>query len=277
MLDQEHPDLHIPQNDHNAYTLGSIGEHNVVIACLPKGEIGNNSAAHVATQTIDTFPPIRLGLMVGISRGIPPEVRLGDIVVSTPIGAFPGVVQWDFGKAVDGSKFERTGSLDRLPKKLLTALTKLEAEQNKNGSKKPQFLEDLKNNPNLPSKYTRSDSLKDILFAPDNHHRSRHTWGVIFSIVWATILTFFMYLLGLRAFALVERGTEEVKEVTNSTACTEVDAWRERAIEDNDEEKDNCRFCDMTRVIKRRPRAIRVHYGLVASGNAVIKDINCRD
>lgn len=65
-------------------------------------------------QMACTFPSIKIGLMVGIGGGIPPKVRLGDVVVSTPVGQFPGVVQWDFGKAKEGGDFERTGSLNNL-------------------------------------------------------------------------------------------------------------------------------------------------------------------
>jgi hypothetical protein len=36
-------------NDHNVYTLCRIGDHNVVIACLPAGRYGTNPAATVAT------------------------------------------------------------------------------------------------------------------------------------------------------------------------------------------------------------------------------------
>ena len=107
MLDQRHADLPKPPNDHNTYTLGSIGKHNIVIACLPKGKLGTSSAATVATQMVGTFPSIKIGLMVGIGGGIPPKVRLGDVVVSTPVSQFPGVVQWDFGKAKEGGNFER--------------------------------------------------------------------------------------------------------------------------------------------------------------------------
>src|SRR5215469_7694619 len=84
MLDETHPDLPRPSNDHNAYTLGRISGHHVVLACLPKGEIGNNNAATVATQMIATFPSIKFGLMVGIGGGVPKTVRLGDVVVSIP-------------------------------------------------------------------------------------------------------------------------------------------------------------------------------------------------
>lgn len=106
MLEHEHSDLPVTGADENPYTLGSIGKHNVVIACLPMGNIGTNSAASVATQMVNTFPSIKIVLMVGIGGGIPSnKVRLGDVVVSTPTGQFPGVVQWDFGKATtDGFK-----------------------------------------------------------------------------------------------------------------------------------------------------------------------------
>ncbi|KAK4072645.1 hypothetical protein Purlil1_13289 [Purpureocillium lilacinum] len=111
MLDQRHPDLPNPPNDDNAYTLGSIGPHNIVIACLPQGKYGTNSAATVATRMASTFPTIKLGSMVGIGGGIPPEVRLGDVVVSSPGNRFPGLVQWDFGKAEDGGMLVQTGAL----------------------------------------------------------------------------------------------------------------------------------------------------------------------
>jgi hypothetical protein len=48
MLDEEHEDFDHDANDTNIYTLGRIGEHNVVIACLPGGQTGANSAAEVA-------------------------------------------------------------------------------------------------------------------------------------------------------------------------------------------------------------------------------------
>ncbi|KAJ5392673.1 ankyrin repeat protein [Penicillium cosmopolitanum] len=93
MLDWRHADLPNPPNNPNTYTLGSVGKHDVVIVCLPKGQIGNNSAATVATSMISTFPSVKFGMMVGIGGGVPPKVRLGDVVVSTPVGQFPGVVQ----------------------------------------------------------------------------------------------------------------------------------------------------------------------------------------
>ena len=69
-----------------------MGVHNVVIAVMP--EIGNNSAAMVATQLLNDFTSIRFGLLVGIGGGVPgdneDDVRLGDVVVSKPTATFGG-------------------------------------------------------------------------------------------------------------------------------------------------------------------------------------------
>ncbi|KAF4811206.1 hypothetical protein CGCTS75_v014376 [Colletotrichum tropicale] len=134
MLEEIHDDIQVSKalNDCNAYTLGSIGKHNVVVTCLPKGQMGTVSAATVATRMVSTFPSIKIGLLVGIGGGVPPTVRLGDVVVSTPTTNSPGVVQWDFGKtrSTDNGKateFERIGVLNKPPTCLLTAISKLES------------------------------------------------------------------------------------------------------------------------------------------------------
>ena len=47
--------------------------------------------------------------------------------------------------------------------------------------------------------------------------------------------------------------------------------------DDGEDEEESCRFCDRTKIVKRRARDMRVHYGLIASGNQVIKDAAFRD
>src|SRR5947207_10655834 len=69
MLDEEHERLPQLPTDHNVYSLGSIGGHNVVVAGLPTP--GNNSAAAVVTQMRTRFPNLRFGLLVGIGGGVP--------------------------------------------------------------------------------------------------------------------------------------------------------------------------------------------------------------
>ncbi|KAF4497149.1 hypothetical protein FAGAP_6672 [Fusarium agapanthi] len=235
MLDQRHQNLTKPPNDNNTYTLGSVGKHTVVIACLPRGKIGNISAATVATNMISTFPNIKFCLMVGIGGGIPPKVRLGDVVVSTPVGAFPGVVQYDLGKAHQGGKFERTGALNSPPNALLAALTMVESEHDLTGSRIPDYLEEVEKKwPRLAPKYLNSDSLKDQLFKANYDH------------------------------------------VSKSTADGSVVRIDDQEAEESDTE-DDCRFCDTSQTVKRKSREMRVHYGLIASGNEVIKDSVFRD
>lgn len=160
MLDQEHPDLPKPPDDPNTYTLGSIGEHNIVIACIPEGTMGNNAATACATQMGRTFPSIRIGLMVGIGGGIPSKVKLGDVVISIPVDQYPGVVQWDFGKAEDGRKFRRKGALNSPPTALLTAVAKLRSRNRlKKHSILPGYLEDMgKRWPPLVPQYSEPPS-----------------------------------------------------------------------------------------------------------------------
>jgi hypothetical protein len=54
-LDEEHekPE-YVSPNDSNNYALGKIGKHNVVIAVLPNGQYGTDSAATVAAHMLDS-------------------------------------------------------------------------------------------------------------------------------------------------------------------------------------------------------------------------------
>ncbi|KAI1323192.1 nucleoside phosphorylase domain-containing protein [Xylariaceae sp. FL0255] len=240
MLDERHPKLPKLRNDDNTYTLGSIGSHNIVITCLPQGKVATVSAATVAAHLIHAFPAVKFALMVGIGGGIPPKVRLGDVIVGVPTLHYPGVVQWDLGKAEKGGNFTRTGSLDNPPRSLLSAISELRSEWELGEPKLQQYLKDMaSNHPKLASKYLRSESLQDVLFkAAYEHNATPDSTGPRSS----------------------ETEEEEAKE-----------------NEEEDEEGENCRYCDETQVVRRKPREMRVHYGLIASGNSVIKDAKFRD
>jgi nucleoside phosphorylase len=131
--------------DTNTYTLGRIGKHNVVIACLPGGQYGTTLATTVATNMIRTFSKsLRIGLMVGIGGGILPaahDIRLGDVVISYPQGTCGGVIQYDMGKVVAGGEFERTGSLNSLPRALLTAVNTMRASELRDEPRFPEYLQ----------------------------------------------------------------------------------------------------------------------------------------
>jgi nucleoside phosphorylase len=172
MLDERHSPLEQDPADHNTYTLGRVGQHNVVIACLPAGQTGNNSAATVAAQMRFSFREIRYCLMVGIGGGTPSadhDIRLGDVVVSIPGRQNGGVVQYDFGKTMVEGRFVHTGHLSSPPTNLLTALNVLQAEHELNGSRFASYLEAM-NNPKLRLKFAYPGAEHDQLFQAEYDH-----------------------------------------------------------------------------------------------------------
>ncbi|KAF3194416.1 hypothetical protein TWF225_006959 [Orbilia oligospora] len=148
MLDARHLDLPKAQTDANAYILGSIGCHNVVITCLPMNCYGTNQTARAAAQILNTFSSVKITLMVGIGAGIPTKAKLGDVVISTEW------TQWLFGKTKNGV-FEHVGKRYFPPKELSSAMSKLQAEHNLDETKIQQQLDKLRSeNQKLSLKYT---------------------------------------------------------------------------------------------------------------------------
>ncbi|KAL2814424.1 hypothetical protein BJX63DRAFT_442496 [Aspergillus granulosus] len=220
-LDDIHADLPVPKSDHNTYTLGRIGSHNTVIACLPSGIHGTTSATSVVNQMLNSFRHIRYGLIVGIGGGAPSktsDIRLGDIVVSRPTGRFPGVVQYDYGKTIREGYFEPTGTLNKPPQILLTATAKVEANHRKGENRISSHITQVKTK--VPTTFRNMlypDQLSDNLFQAEYDHPAPGT---------------------------------------------------------------SCENCDKSKVISRNPRTTddpKVHYGLIASGNQVMKHGRTRD
>ncbi|RFU72758.1 ankyrin repeat-containing [Trichoderma arundinaceum] len=221
MLDEIHPSLPAKPSDDNAYILGKIFAHNVVIACLPSGVYGTTSATAVATQMRSTFKSIRFFLMVGIGGGAPgknEDIRLGDVVVSKPTRDLGGVVQYDYGKAMSNGRFQRTGVLNKPPTILLTAISALQAAHMLRPNKISSLISDaVMRNPIIAQTFAHPGEDQDLLF--DHEY-------------------------------------------------------------DHPDSEDTCINCDQKRVVKRLSRARSdplIHYGLIASGNQVVKDSRIRD
>ncbi|KAL4783423.1 ankyrin [Aspergillus varians] len=221
-LDKQHEKPYVPPNDNNAYTVGEIGEHNVVIAVLPIGEYGTASAASVAKDMVNAFPNVRIGLMVGIGGGVPTthDVRLGDVVVSAPRDGQGGVFQYDFGKTIQDQEFQATGFLNQPPTALRTAVNALATQYEIHGHELESAISDiLAKFPRLRRSFSRPDPGCDRLFK---------------------------------------------SEVTHEAACTtrcggdeSTMKWRPERTDDEDDPA--------------------IHYGLIASGNQLMKDAIIRD
>ncbi|CEL03122.1 hypothetical protein ASPCAL04279 [Aspergillus calidoustus] len=176
MLDEIHTPPHPerPGSDQNAYTLGRLGNHHVVIACLPFGVYGTTSATAILSRMQATFPRLSFALMVGIGGGVPgnsqgADVRLGDVVIGTPTATSPGVVQYDYGKAIDG-RLLRTGVLNKPPGYLLTAVSQIESDSLRGKRPVAALISSvLEEYPQMKARFSRPDT--DWLFDSTYQHR----------------------------------------------------------------------------------------------------------
>ncbi|CCF32243.1 ankyrin repeat protein [Colletotrichum higginsianum] len=179
-LDEQHPGPEaVAQNDNNTYALGSMGKHKVVIAVMPKKEYGIAAAATVARNMVHSFPNISIGLMVGVGGGAPSQhhdIRLGDVVVSTRQAGNSGVIQFDYGKAIQNQGFVETGSLSHPPSALLNAVAGLETDYLMKGSeltiKVNRVLDQWKR---LRKTHSRPPASTDQLYRSDFVHPRNST------------------------------------------------------------------------------------------------------
>lgn len=174
LLDEKHErPPRLSARSKNNYTLGKLGKHNVVITNLPVGGYGTTSAALAAEEMMQSFPNIRIVLMVGIGGGVPSrhDIRLGDVVVSVPSDGRGGVLQYDFGKAIQDQEFKVTGFLDQPPPALRTALGGLQVEYEVEGHTLDQTINTLlQKKPRLQDKYGRPDPATDRCYKSNVVH-----------------------------------------------------------------------------------------------------------
>lgn len=161
--------------DSNIYTLGRVGKHHVVIACLPAGQTGTISATTVANNMTRTFSKsLRIGLMVGVGGAIPSaahDIRLGDIVISCPEGTCGGVIQYDMGKVEADGKFCRTGSLNNPPRSLLTAVNMMQTAELTDDPCYPKYLQSAIGRTTRTQKnFGRPGAEHDRLFKIEHDH-----------------------------------------------------------------------------------------------------------
>lgn len=123
----------LPSNptDSKIYAFGRIGQHNIVAACLPAGQLATVQAAAVADQMAASFPSLRFGILVGVGSGVPNlyedvDIWLGDVVISQPTSQSSGVKQWTL--PTDGCCSLGPDNLNVPPNILLHALAKLRAD-----------------------------------------------------------------------------------------------------------------------------------------------------
>jgi nucleoside phosphorylase len=167
MLDELH-DGEFPwrSGQESIYTAGSLNGHNVVIACLPKGEYAIGAAARVVGQLRLCFTNLTFGLMVGIGAGVPGpkhDIRLGDVVVGTPDDNSGGCVGYDLAKeSIDG--FELKGWLNATDPVLRSAIANIEARAGHRGDVFVQYLEVFQGSDPKGRKFLHPGPENDLLY-----------------------------------------------------------------------------------------------------------------
>ncbi|TLD09766.1 hypothetical protein PspLS_11579 [Pyricularia sp. CBS 133598] len=255
VLDEEHrrpANFRKQPKDTNNYAWGRIGDHNIVIASLAAGKIGTVSAATTAMSMISSLPHLRFGLMVGIGAGVPRladniDIRLGDVVVSQPTGASPGVVQYDLGKLGKDGQFKRIGALAPPPEVLLKGLATLKAIQRRKGTRLTAILDEaIQLNPRLAepelddAAFVHQGAQNDRLFEAFSEH--------------------------------IQHPSQQVGPQKAITPQNPSDQIMSQARA--------CAHCDYRKEVKRPERRStepKIHYGVIASGNWVVKDGIFRD
>ncbi|EED12026.1 endonuclease/reverse transcriptase, putative [Talaromyces stipitatus ATCC 10500] len=106
-------------HDNHLGAAAVVLDRNQNIVASRKTAIGSMAhwSIHIA-ELIGVYDAISIGGGLPSNKN---DIRLGDVIVSKPDGQYGGVVQYDLGKwTADG--FERTGSLNAPPERLLAVL-----------------------------------------------------------------------------------------------------------------------------------------------------------
>ncbi|KAN0070010.1 hypothetical protein V8E54_011591 [Elaphomyces granulatus] len=229
-------------SDSNAYSTGVIGHHNVVLVHMPN--MGKVAAATAAACLHASFPGIQLALVVGICGAAPfgkhsGDILLGDVVISE------GLIQYDLGRQFPNNTFVRKDTpRDNLPRpgpNLRAALAKLQTEQGRCWleNKTSENLGILQQRLSNVAKYP--GTTEDRLFKSTYRHKHHNL---------------------LECVICADDGSESVCNKAIEMSCQQLKC-NEREL-----------------VVRARPIQSSnpvIHFGLVASGDTVMKSGKDRD
>jgi nucleoside phosphorylase len=237
--------------DPNAYTIGVIGSHNVVLAYMPG--MGKGSAASVTSSFRSSFEGIKLALVVGICGGVPhgtddeKEILLGDVVISD------GLIQHDFGRQLSNNFIRKDTlqeSLGRPNTEIRAILAKLKGYRGRMRLKDNTSHYLTHAQQNLGVEKTRYPGVNaDKLFKPTYRHKHHN-------------------LLACTLCTKCEKKEDEVCLAALDSSCSEL-----KCNENN--------LVPRQRLLRAKetsaaPKPI-IHYGLIASGDTVMKSGEDRD
>ncbi|KAN0070262.1 ankyrin [Elaphomyces granulatus] len=230
-------------SDSNAYSIGMIGHHNIVLVHMPN--MGKVAAATAAACLRASFQGIQLALVVGICGAAPfgkqqgEDILLGDVVISE------GLIQHDLGRQFPNSTFVRKDTpQDNLPRpgpSIRAALAKLQTEQGRSWlqNKTSENLEILRQK--LNDVVTYPGSTEDRLFKSTYRHKHHDPLEC--------------------AICANDDGRDDVCDNAIGMSCQQLKC-------------DERELVLRARPIQSNPA---IHFGLVASGDTVMKSGEDRD
>lgn len=242
VLDKKHQK---PENfkkhpkDTNNYAWGQIGEHNVVIASLAAGSYGTVAAATTASSMISSLPHLRFVLMVGSGAGIPRPADSIDIRLGDIAVSHPTGTSPGVVQ-YDLGKQTAGGQFERVGSLDRPPEVVLKG------------LETLKAN-HLMEESRVPEILAQMLqrYPKMGEPSSDGTAGFVYQ--------------GAQNDRLFEASSNHRDSAITGDQAIDVN----RA----------CAYCDPAKELKRKDRSSepRIHYGIIASGNSVVKDGVSRD
>ncbi|CZR68592.1 uncharacterized protein PAC_18491 [Phialocephala subalpina] len=239
--------------DTNTYTTGTVGCHNVVLAHMPG--MGKGSAASVASSFRSSFERIKLALVVGICGGVPSlvngeEILLGDVIIST------GIIQYDFGRQLP-DRFVRKDTLEdnlgRPNTEIRAFLSKLGGLRSRKrlGQNTFSFLQELCKEADF-EKAQYPGPIEDRLYQRSYRHKHH-------DLPSCTICT------------KCEKKEDNVCETALGSSCSDLKCQDDKLVQRQRLHRSSgaAEAADA-----QRPR---IHFGLIASGDMVMKSGEDRD
>ncbi|KAH8678288.1 nucleoside phosphorylase domain-containing protein [Xylariales sp. PMI_506] len=236
------------ENDRNTYVLGLIKQHNVVLCLLPG--MGKVQAATASANLLLSFQRLNLCFVVGICGGVPSatnrkDIFLGDVVIST------GLIQYDFGSEYPHGFVIKSGPSDTLSAPDLETRGTLNSLQRRVGYDRlrnetwSHLISLVEQEGWESSRYPGQD--QDRLFAPTYRHKHRDPSAC-----------------DICAHCVHDQDpTCEI--VWKKAECKEIGCSIEGLVENRSPPEDRAQL---------KPE---IHFGLIASGDKVVKSALYRD
>ncbi|KHO11798.1 hypothetical protein MAA_10742 [Metarhizium robertsii ARSEF 23] len=178
MLDEKHPALRPRSLD--GFTLGQIGQHNIVIIWLGCGEENATAVTWAENKLLHDFPNIRFVLMAGFGGGAPTtpsddpnkDIRLGDVVVGHSEGNYGGVLKYGREQVFQEGEFTQRDFFNKPPAILTDAVSELRAKSETVRSAISRHISDILTlKPGLRPKFQYQGHEHDELFEEDFQHK----------------------------------------------------------------------------------------------------------